>query len=145
MMKRTLLATLFVASLGAVATPARAASRSRSCRSHRRRRAMKSRPRRAAAMSGRLATGTGAAIATSGCPEWVRERPGYSYSHAHWAERDGGWHMERRNWSSAVTATATSPTAATAIMTATAWRTGNDRSPDNPRRNLMLAGARFAA
>lgn len=29
---------------------------------------------------------------------WIRERPGYHYSQPNWVERDGRWHMQSGNW-----------------------------------------------
>ena len=52
---------------------------------------------------------------------WVRERPGYYYNHSRWVERDGGWYMQRGNWARGDRDRDGVPNYA-------------DRAPDNPRR-----------
>lgn len=98
-MKKTLLATMFAASLGAIAVPASAAVdvyvdiAPPSPRYE-----VVPAPRRGYTWAPgywdyrgnrhHWRTGT-----------WVRDRPGYYYQSTQWVERDGRWHMQRGNWS----------------------------------------------
>ena len=53
---------------------------------------------------------------------WVRDRPGYRYSQPAWAERDGRWYMTRGSW-------------ARGDNDGDGVRNGRDRAPNNPNRN----------
>ena len=121
MMKKTLLATLFAASLGAVATPAAAAvDVFVQVAPPAPRYEVVPAPRYGYTWAPGYWDWRGQRhVWVSG--RWMRDRPGHYYSHARWVERDGGWYMERG-----------------------AYRRGDrdgdgvpnryDRAPDNPRR-----------
>ena len=121
MMKRTLLATFFAASLGAVATPAAAAvDVFLQVAPPAPRYEYVPPPRRGYTWTPGYWDWRGQRhVWVSGV--WVRERPGYTYNHARWVERDGGWYMERRGWRRGDRDGDGVPNYA-------------DRAPDNPRR-----------
>ena len=120
MIKKTLVAVMFAASLGAVAAPASAAVWVRTAPPDPRVEVVPA-PRRGHTWApGYWGYRGHRHVWVAG--SWVRNRAGYHYNHARWVEQDGRWRLENRRW-------------------ARGDRDGDgvpnsvDRHPNNPRRN----------
>lgn len=135
MMKKTLLATLFAASLGAVAVPASAAVDIvlQVAPPEARYEAVPA-PRRGYTWAPGYWDWRGNRhVWVSG--SWVRDRPGYYYQSSHWVERDGRWHMQRGSWNRGDRDRDGIPNNRDRDRDGDGVANRYDRSPDNPRRN----------
>jgi hypothetical protein len=135
MMKKTLLATLFAASLGATAVPAAATVDIilQVAPPEVRYEAVPA-PRRGYTWAPGYWDWRGNRhVWVSG--SWVRDRPGYYYRSSRWVERDGRWHMQRGNWARGDRDRDGIPNSADRDRDGDGVRNRADRAPDNPRRN----------
>jgi hypothetical protein len=132
MIKKTLLATLFAASLGAVAAPAAAAVYV-TVAPPAPRYEVAPQPRRGYTwVPGYWDWRGNRHIWVSG--HWVRERHGYHYSQSRWVERDGRWYMERGAWRRGDRDRDGIANYQDRDRDGDGVRNRDDRAPDNPRR-----------
>jgi hypothetical protein len=131
-MKKTLLATLFAASLGAVAIPASAAIYVHVAPPEPRYESVPA-PRRGYVWAPGYWDWRGNRhVWVSG--HWVRERRGYYYDNARWVERNGGWYMERGRWQRGDRDRDGIANYQDRDRDGDGVRNRDDRAPDNPRR-----------
>ena len=118
--KKTLLAAMFAASIGAAATSANAIIYVRVAPPEQRVEVVPEPRRNRTWVAGHWEWQNRKHVWVRG--HWVRDRPGYRYNQPAWAERDGRWYMTRGSW-------------ARGDNDGDGVRNSRDRAPNNPNRN----------
>ena len=120
MIRKTILAAMFAASIGTAATSASAVVYVRVAPPEPRVEVMPEPRRNRTWVAGHWEWQNRRHVWVAG--HWVRDRPGHRYNQPAWAERDGRWYMTRGNW-------------ARGDADGDGVRNSQDRAPNNPRRN----------